>query len=375
MEDGRARSVNHYDVLGIPHTADHEQITASYHRRADYLTERLQAARFAERRQEILDLLQEVEDAYHVLSDPRRRMAYDLSLTPEPAAPSPRSIKVQRDESPPVDPAVRSVQWVNEPQRRVNEPQRRVNDPMPATAPPSERHFSGPVPTLAPPPEPSGRWDRRWVLAIAGVGLLAFIVGLAFVTGGLRPVVVGPTAPPTAAPLVTPVPEATPVPAEPTPVSEATPTEAPRELPAPPAQPAGPVGTQFTQYTNAAGGYSLVYPEDLLAPQGEAGTAQRFQSADGRTVVDVNAVSAGGTGIPEAFAQARRPDTGREVTYTASGASWYVVSGYEGPTLFYEKAILANDAFKTLRIAFPREYRDAYYDAVEAMSLSFKSTP
>lgn len=351
--------MNHYDVLGIPHTADHDEITASYHLRADYLTARLQAARFAERRQEILDLLQEVEEAHEVLADPHRRMAYDLSLAPEPAAPVSRSTRGQREDSPPLDPEVRSVQWVNEP-------------PRPTTAPPSERHFSGPVPTLAPPPEPSGRWDRRWMWAIAGVGLLAFVVGLAFVTGGLRPVVVGPTAPPTAAPLVTPVPEATPVPAEPAPVSEAAPAEAPRDLPAPPA---GPVGSQFTQYTNAPGGYSLVYPEDLLTPQGEAGTAQRFASADGRTVVDVNAVSAGGTGIPEAFAQARRTDTGREVTYTASGASWYVVSGYEGPTLFYEKVVLANDAFKTLRIAFPREYRDAYYDAVEAMSLSFKSTP
>lgn len=350
--------MNHYDVLGIPQSADNDQITASYRRRAEYLSERLQAARFAERRQEILDLLQEVEDAHQVLSDPRRRMAYDLSLAPAPAAPLPRSIKLQRDETPPADPAVRSVQWVNQ--------------PLPTTAPPSERHLSGPVPTLAPPPEPSGRWDRRWVWAIAGVGLLAFVVGLAFVTGGLRPVVVGPTAPPTAAPLVTPVPEATPVPDEPAPVSEAAPAEAPRDLPAPPA---GPIGEQYTQYTNTAGGYSLVYPEDLLTPQGEAGPAQRFASADGRTVVDVNAVSAGGTGVPEAFAQARRPDTGREVTYTASGASWYVVSGYEGPTLFYEKTVLANDTFKTLRIAFPREYRDAYYDAVEAMSLSFKSTP
>ncbi|MNS39017.1 chaperone protein DnaJ [compost metagenome] len=182
--------MNHYDVLGIPHSADHGEITAAYRLRAEYLTERLQAARFAERRQEILDLLQEVQDAHQVLSDPRRRMAYDRSLAPEPAAPLPRWALAQREELPPVDPTVRSVQWLNEPQRRIDKP-------VPTTAPPSERHFSGPVPTLAPPPEPSGRWDRRWVWAIAVVGLLAFVFGLAFVTGGLRPVVVGPTAPPT----------------------------------------------------------------------------------------------------------------------------------------------------------------------------------
>ncbi|MFN3428481.1 MAG: DnaJ domain-containing protein [Candidatus Sericytochromatia bacterium] len=365
--------MNHYDILGIPHSADRDQITASYRRRAEYLTARLQTTRFADGRQEVLDLLHEVEDAHRVLSDPHRRMAYDMSLAPEPAAPSPRSIKVKRDDPPPVDPAVRSVQWVASPPT-----EHPATGRLPSTAPPSERSISGtgPVPTLAPPPEPGPGWDRRWVWAIAGVGLLAFIVGLALVTGGLRPVVVGPTAPPTAAPLVTPVPEATPVPEEPAPapVSEATPTPPPRDLPAPPAAPAGTVGTQFTQYTNAAGGYSFVYPEDLVTPQGETGPAQRFASADGRTVVDVNAVGAAGTGIPGAFAQARRQDTGREVTYTASGASWYVVSGYEGPTLFYEKTVLTGDTFKTLRIAFPREHREAYYDAVEAMSLSFKST-
>jgi uncharacterized membrane protein len=175
--------MNHYDVLGIPHSADHDQITVAYHRRAEYLTERLQASRFAERRQEILDLLQEVEEAHDVLADPRRRMAYDRSLAPEPAASSPRSRQAPRQAPQAVDPAVRSVQW--------------MNGPLPTTAPPSERHLSGAMPTLAPPPEPSGRWDRRWVWAIAVVGLMVFLVGLAFVTGGLRPVVVGPSAAPT----------------------------------------------------------------------------------------------------------------------------------------------------------------------------------
>ncbi|MFN3428480.1 MAG: J domain-containing protein [Candidatus Sericytochromatia bacterium] len=197
--------MSHYDVLGISRSADRATVLAAYRRRVGDARSRVQHARLTESRREAERLLHEIEAARHVLGDPHRRLAYDLSLIPV-AAPAGQGRAVsERSPEAPVpasEPTVRSVQWIDEPQRRVNEP------PVAAetVGPPSTPFLEG---LATPPPEPGPGWDRRWVWAIAGGGLLAFIVGLALVTGGLRPVMVGPPAPPTAAPLVTPVPEAT----------------------------------------------------------------------------------------------------------------------------------------------------------------------
>jgi hypothetical protein len=142
------------------------------------------------------------------------------------------------------------------------------------------------------------------------------------------------------------------------------------------AVPTRPMGQPYGEYVNDRFGYSFAYPEDLLRPQGESadGTSQQFVSADGQTVVAVGAApDLTGMTLEDAYAQARRAAGGREVTYKASGASWYVVSGYEGNRLFYEKTFLRGDTFKTLSISFPRQYRAKYYAMVEAMSNSFKS--
>lgn len=235
-------------------------------------------------------------------------------------------------------------------------------------APPSARvthvqWLDEPIPTTAPPSEASRGWDWRWVLAFVGAGLAAFVAAMAIATGGFRPVEVGPATPVVPIPL-TPATTPTPVPS---PVATSEPEGAVNT---------GPIGQQYGQYTNERYNYAFVYPEDLLLPQGESadGASQQFISADGETLVSVGAApNPTGMTLEEAYAHARQPAGGREVTYKASGPTWYVVSGYEGSRLFYEKTFLIGDTFKTLAISFPRQHRAQYYDLVEEMSNSFKS--
>jgi hypothetical protein len=73
--------LNYYRLLGVPPTATAQEITQGYlHQRARL--KRLAAADRAMRAR-----LAEVETGYEILAHPRRRVAYDLLLTQEPAAP------------------------------------------------------------------------------------------------------------------------------------------------------------------------------------------------------------------------------------------------------------------------------------------------
>jgi hypothetical protein len=374
--------MDHYAALGISPSADREAILAAYRARVADLTAQSHRATTAEARLDAERRLHEVEAAYHVLGDPARRTAYDL----KPARP--RRIAVargsEREAPPEPEPQIRSVQWVQEPAAL----------PLPTTAPPAEHPEPSsaplpkgprkgpegseplrvPLPTTAPPVAPR---DWRWIAVIAAAGLAAFLAAMAIVTSGFEPVRVGPVLGGSPAPMPTTETPATTsqAPAAPAPIAEA-PTAAPVAAVPAAAVPSGPVGSRYTQYTNQAQGISFVYPEDVLTPLGGSadGGSQTFASADGRTVVAVSAQpNTAGTSLADAYAQAARKDVGREVTYTASGSRWYVVSGYEGDTLFYEKVVLGDGAFKSLRITFPRAYRAAHYDMVEAMSNSFKS--
>lgn len=180
--------MSHYDVLGIPHSADRSTVLAAYRRRAADLKDRLERTRLAESRLEAERLLHDVEEARRVLGDPRRRLAYDLSLIPvsAPARQGPPVLDRPPEPPPALEPRVRSIQWLDEPA-----------DPVDEASPPSTPLLEG---LATPPPLPGRPWSWRWAGAIALAGLVAFITGMALITGGFRPVMVSPPPPGTLAP-------------------------------------------------------------------------------------------------------------------------------------------------------------------------------
>lgn len=115
-------------------------------------------------------------------------------------------------------------------------------------------------------------------------------------------------------------------------------------------------------YTNARFGYRVQYPSNLVAPLPESTNrdGRKFRSRDGKIVLTTygsNNVS-GRTLRTELARSVRdwRADGGR-VTLQRATSRWFVVSGFVGNDIFYEKTVLHQGAFCTLIWEYPRSMR------------------
>ena len=59
-------------------------------------------------------------------------------------------------------------------------------------------------------------------------------------------------------------------------------------------------------------------------------------------------------------------------TYKRQKDNWFVVSGYIGPKIFYQKTFLSNDMFKTFYIEYPESQRSIYDPILSRLGSSFK---
>jgi hypothetical protein len=136
-----------------------------------------------------------------------------------------------------------------------------------------------------------------------------------------------------------------------------------------------PAGRGWTTYVNALSGASLTYPADLFQPlpPEEGGDNQRFVSRDGEAELEFIA-------LPRAPGQTSRSLqqslVGREgyeqVTYRPRGRSWFVLSGYRGDRIFYEKYMFAGGSVQAFAIAYPQRLRHVYDPVVEAVESNFR---
>lgn len=114
----------------------------------------------------------------------------------------------------------------------------------------------------------------------------------------------------------------------------------------------------YRTYRNARFGTSVQYPAHLLVPQRESakGDGRKFLSRDRRIELTVY-------GFPNLSSRAPRAEMNRAVrdwkrdrariTYAKAGTSWFVLSGYVGDDIFYEKTIARGDTFHTLIWQYP----------------------
>jgi hypothetical protein len=122
---------------------------------------------------------------------------------------------LDRPPTPAPEPTVRSIQWLDEPPDLQRWPDEST-EPLEASNPPNTPLLEG---LATPPPLPGRPWSWRWAGAIALLGLIAFITGMALITGGFQPVMVSPPPPGTLLPAATPSAEVLP----PGPISPAGP--------------------------------------------------------------------------------------------------------------------------------------------------------
>ena len=63
-----------------------------------------------------------------------------------------------------------------------------------------------------------------------------------------------------------------------------------------------------------------------------------------------------------------------ELTYRPRGRSWFVLSGYRGNNIYYEKVMFscAGGVVNVLAITYPTDERDLYDPVVEQMEDTFR---
>lgn len=136
-----------------------------------------------------------------------------------------------------------------------------------------------------------------------------------------------------------------------------------------------PAGRGWMTYVNALSGASLTYPADLFEPlpPTDGGENQRFISRDGEAELEFIVLPRAPGQTPRSL---QRTLIGREgyeeVTYRPRGRSWFVLSGYRGERIFYEKYMFAGDSVQAFAIAYPSALRHVYDPVVEAVEDNFQ---
>jgi len=135
-----------------------------------------------------------------------------------------------------------------------------------------------------------------------------------------------------------------------------------------------PAAPGWVTYVNALSGASLIYPEGLFEPlPSENGENQRFISRDGEAELEFIVLPRAPGQTPRSL---QRSLIGREgyeqVTYHPRGRSWFVLSGYRGDRVYYEKYMFAGDSVQAFAIAYPERLRQTYDPVVEAVEDNFR---
>ncbi|MDQ3674415.1 MAG: hypothetical protein M3365_08575 [Gemmatimonadota bacterium] len=132
-------------------------------------------------------------------------------------------------------------------------------------------------------------------------------------------------------------------------------------------------GDGWATYVNERFGTSLAVPADFTpAAAPENGDGRRFTSEDATLEVyawdNVDGETAGSL-----KSRLIGSEGYSDVTYSPSGRSWLVVSGYRGDNIFYEKYFFRGDTVHGFGMEFPSSEKPYYEDIVEEIEDSFRA--
>jgi len=136
---------------------------------------------------------------------------------------------------------------------------------------------------------------------------------------------------------------------------------------------------KFNVYHNDRFQFSVIFPVDILEPQGEPdnGDGQIFISGDKKTkLIASGRHNAMDDTIEYAFKEACRGTLDdakdREVTFKVQKDNWYIVFGIENGKYFYEKRFLVDGVFKGFWIEYPQTMQKEFGLIVEKISNEFQ---
>jgi len=140
----------------------------------------------------------------------------------------------------------------------------------------------------------------------------------------------------------------------------------------------------YETYCNSKYSYCVDYPDKILVPQGESGSGdgQVFESKDKENTLTVYRDLRDNMDPDVKFdiASAYRDDidvtesrTPKTVTYKKLGKTFYVVSGYEGKKIYYQKTFLSGDGqLVTCRLVYAERDKTLYSPLLDHIMKSLR---
>lgn len=139
------------------------------------------------------------------------------------------------------------------------------------------------------------------------------------------------------------------------------------------------VDNSVGKYINEKYGFSISYLTDVFELDKDAQTEDGVTLAgiDGQGQLRVfkgnlDATINGGTNLKEAYNKDIEPKGKREVTYKAFNSTNYVLMGYEGKVIFYQKSIISKGEIVTAILTYESKAKDTYYPLIEPIFKSLK---
>ncbi len=131
-------------------------------------------------------------------------------------------------------------------------------------------------------------------------------------------------------------------------------------------------GVSYEVYENERFGFSLLYPADILSPADRLpdGTGRFFLADDGSAALSAYGAPKVAGALEAAYSQ-ELAAADQTVTYGASGAGWFVVSGYRNGAVFYQKTIETDTALVSFRIAYHPSWKPLMDDITTEISRAF----
>lgn len=135
----------------------------------------------------------------------------------------------------------------------------------------------------------------------------------------------------------------------------------------------------WVTYENTRFGFRVTYPANLFLPQDPPANndGRGFVSADGAAQFSVSASfnTEQLETIDQYKAMVLEAGDYGNITYQPSGRSWFVLSGYRGPIIFYEKYIMScnRQVLNMLSLTYPQTQRELFDPVAAKLEENFKA--
>ncbi len=134
-----------------------------------------------------------------------------------------------------------------------------------------------------------------------------------------------------------------------------------------------PLGDGWQTYVNDRYGMRFDIPADFQpAAPPENGDGRSFEKGDASIYIFGSYNTENDT--PRTFKKQLIGSKGYEkVTYSPSGETWLVISGFRGARIFYEKYFFHDDVISAFGMDFPKAEKPRYAPVIERIENSFKA--